>query len=230
MPRCAVALRSRFQNGMVVAWHGRGMGAVWHVWIKHGCTVWIKRERQSKPVAARHGRGMGAAWERHGVSELTLWQSLSTCHLSNREFQVLRFVSLCGYLVSCIEGYCANKYIYRGPLQSHSVVFSSFHNTVILCSIVTQFYVVFWFIFKCLYSVLYYLSSVNDQEIWALLERSQVLWHPRCRPRLASYYCTQIVLCNNMYPREMENYLIWGEILWMDVLHVTLGVVSWVAG
>jgi hypothetical protein len=27
MPRCAMALRSRFQNGMVVAWHGRGMGA-----------------------------------------------------------------------------------------------------------------------------------------------------------------------------------------------------------
>jgi hypothetical protein len=25
MPLCVVALRSRFQNGMVVAWHGRGM-------------------------------------------------------------------------------------------------------------------------------------------------------------------------------------------------------------
>jgi hypothetical protein len=29
MPRCAVALRSRFQNGMVVAWHGTV--AAWHV-------------------------------------------------------------------------------------------------------------------------------------------------------------------------------------------------------
>jgi hypothetical protein len=28
MPRSAVALRSRFQNGMVVAWHGRGMACV----------------------------------------------------------------------------------------------------------------------------------------------------------------------------------------------------------
>jgi hypothetical protein len=28
MPRCAVALRSRFQNGMVVAWHWRGMACV----------------------------------------------------------------------------------------------------------------------------------------------------------------------------------------------------------
>jgi hypothetical protein len=39
MPSCTVALRSSFQNGMVMAWHGRGMGAVWHVWIKHGRTV-----------------------------------------------------------------------------------------------------------------------------------------------------------------------------------------------
>jgi hypothetical protein len=31
MPRCAVALRSRFQNGMVVARHGDGTGAAWHV-------------------------------------------------------------------------------------------------------------------------------------------------------------------------------------------------------
>jgi hypothetical protein len=29
MPRGAVALTSRFKNGMVVAWHGRGMGAAW---------------------------------------------------------------------------------------------------------------------------------------------------------------------------------------------------------
>jgi hypothetical protein len=31
MPRCAVALRGGFQNGMVVAWQGNGMGTVWHV-------------------------------------------------------------------------------------------------------------------------------------------------------------------------------------------------------
>jgi hypothetical protein len=30
MPRCAVALRSCLQNGMVVAWHGRGIGMAWH--------------------------------------------------------------------------------------------------------------------------------------------------------------------------------------------------------
>jgi hypothetical protein len=31
MPRFAVALRSRYQNDMGVAWHGRYMGATWHV-------------------------------------------------------------------------------------------------------------------------------------------------------------------------------------------------------
>jgi hypothetical protein len=37
MPRCSVAMRSRFQKGMVVAWLGRGM------------------------AGERHGRGMGTA-------------------------------------------------------------------------------------------------------------------------------------------------------------------------
>jgi hypothetical protein len=39
MPRCAVALRSCFQNSMVVAWHRHCMCAAWHVWIKCGHTV-----------------------------------------------------------------------------------------------------------------------------------------------------------------------------------------------
>jgi hypothetical protein len=29
--RCAVALRSHFQNGVIMAWQGRGMDAAWHV-------------------------------------------------------------------------------------------------------------------------------------------------------------------------------------------------------
>jgi hypothetical protein len=57
MPRCAVALRSHFQNNTVVAWHGRGMACVNqtrpHCVNKMGKT-------QSKPLAARHGRG--TAW------------------------------------------------------------------------------------------------------------------------------------------------------------------------
>jgi hypothetical protein len=51
-PRCAVALKSRFQNGMIVAWHGRGMACVNqkrpHYVNQMGTT-------QSKPVAAWEG-------------------------------------------------------------------------------------------------------------------------------------------------------------------------------
>jgi hypothetical protein len=57
MPRCAVALRSSVQNGMVVAWHRCGMACV----NQTGKT-------QSKPLAAEHG--MDTAWERHGMCEL----------------------------------------------------------------------------------------------------------------------------------------------------------------
>jgi hypothetical protein len=37
MPRCAVALRRRFQNSIVVAWQGNGMGKAWYVWISLKC-------------------------------------------------------------------------------------------------------------------------------------------------------------------------------------------------
>jgi hypothetical protein len=60
MLRRAVALRIRFQNGMVAAWarHGHGMRTAW---ARHGHgmgTAW-----------ARHGHGMGTAWARHGMCE-----------------------------------------------------------------------------------------------------------------------------------------------------------------
>jgi hypothetical protein len=48
MSRCAVALRSRFQNGIVVAWHWRGMAIRWHCVNEMGKT-------QYKPLAERHG-------------------------------------------------------------------------------------------------------------------------------------------------------------------------------
>jgi hypothetical protein len=67
MPRCAVALRSRFQNGMVVAWHGRGMARVNQT--QPHCVNQMGKT-QSKPLAARHGRG--TAWERNGMCELAL--------------------------------------------------------------------------------------------------------------------------------------------------------------
>jgi hypothetical protein len=52
MPRCAVALRSRFKNGMVVAWHGRGMACVKQT--RPHCVNQMGKT-QSKPLAARHG-------------------------------------------------------------------------------------------------------------------------------------------------------------------------------
>jgi hypothetical protein len=67
MPRCAVALRVRFQNGMVVAWHGRGMACVNQT--RPHCVNQMGKT-QSKPLAAWHGRG--TAWERHGMCELAL--------------------------------------------------------------------------------------------------------------------------------------------------------------
>jgi hypothetical protein len=33
MLRCAVALRGRFQIGMVMAWQGNGVGTAWYLWI-----------------------------------------------------------------------------------------------------------------------------------------------------------------------------------------------------
>jgi hypothetical protein len=54
MPRCAVALRSRFQKGMVVARHGRGMACVNQT--RPHCVNQMETT-QSKPLAARHGTG-----------------------------------------------------------------------------------------------------------------------------------------------------------------------------
>jgi hypothetical protein len=57
MPRCAVALISRFRNGMAVVWHGRGIACVN---LKRPHSVNQIGKTQSEPLAARHGRG--TAW------------------------------------------------------------------------------------------------------------------------------------------------------------------------
>jgi hypothetical protein len=59
MPRCAVALRGRFQNGMVVAWQGNGMDCV-NQTRPHSVNQMVKT--QSKPLVERHGNGVGTAW------------------------------------------------------------------------------------------------------------------------------------------------------------------------
>jgi hypothetical protein len=65
LPCCAATLRSRFQKGMVVIWHGRGMACVNQT--RPHCVNQMGK-KQSKPLAARYGRKM--AWERHGMCKL----------------------------------------------------------------------------------------------------------------------------------------------------------------
>jgi len=50
LPCCTVALRSYFQNGMVGARHGCGMGMTWHVWIKNGQIVYRRRINSEQPT------------------------------------------------------------------------------------------------------------------------------------------------------------------------------------
>jgi len=54
LPCCAVALRSRFQNGVVGARQGRGMVCVNET--RPHCVNQMGKT-QSKPLAKRHGRG-----------------------------------------------------------------------------------------------------------------------------------------------------------------------------
>jgi hypothetical protein len=72
MPRYAVALRSRFQNGMVVAWHGRVMACVNQTMLH--CVNQMGKT-QSKPLVEQHARG--PAWARRGNGtgcvNLPLW-------------------------------------------------------------------------------------------------------------------------------------------------------------
>jgi hypothetical protein len=78
--RAAVVLcRGLEKNGMVRAWHGRGMASVNQT--RPQCVNEMVKTH-SKPLAARHGRG--TAWARHAMCEsavsgecraLTLWAS-----------------------------------------------------------------------------------------------------------------------------------------------------------
>jgi hypothetical protein len=58
MPRCAVALRGRFQNGIVVVWQENGMGTAWHVNQTRPHCVNQMGKTKSKPQRS----GMGTAW------------------------------------------------------------------------------------------------------------------------------------------------------------------------
>jgi hypothetical protein len=63
----AVLCRGLEKNGMVRAWHGRGMASV-NQTRQHRVNQMGKAH--SKPFAARHGRG--TAWTRHAMCEFAL--------------------------------------------------------------------------------------------------------------------------------------------------------------
>jgi hypothetical protein len=67
LPRCDVALISRFHNGIVLTWHGNGMACVNQT--RPHCVNQMGKT-QFKPLAERHGRG--TAWGRHGMCEFNL--------------------------------------------------------------------------------------------------------------------------------------------------------------
>jgi hypothetical protein len=74
MRRCAVALRSLFQNGMVMAWHGRGMACV-NQTRPHCVKQMGKTQSKTLSGTAWQGNGMSTAWEQHGMCELALTPS-----------------------------------------------------------------------------------------------------------------------------------------------------------
>jgi hypothetical protein len=61
MPHCAVALRSHFQNGMVMAWHERSMACVNQIQL-HCVNQMGKTKFKSLVAGEQHGRGIGTAW------------------------------------------------------------------------------------------------------------------------------------------------------------------------
>jgi hypothetical protein len=64
MLRCAVALRSRFQNGMVVAWHARSMArnGMYESNTAALCKSNEKDTIQTLSDTAWQWNGMGTAW------------------------------------------------------------------------------------------------------------------------------------------------------------------------
>jgi hypothetical protein len=60
MPRCAVGLRNRFQNGMVVSWYGRGMACVNQT--RPQCVNQMGKTQYKHNGTAWQGNGIGTAW------------------------------------------------------------------------------------------------------------------------------------------------------------------------
>jgi hypothetical protein len=150
MPRCAVALRSCFQNGMVVAWHGRSMACVNEKRLH--CVNQMGRT-QSKPLAARSGGETARA--RHGNGMCTAlyvwfsrksWNNWAESGLNfSRPGNLVTFGQICHFddfvrllfifvrqkpwqLVLHVVDYCCPKKITTHSLQK-------LHSSVYCCSL-----------------------------------------------------------------------------------------------
>ena len=77
----AMLCRAVEKNGIVKAWHGRGMASVNQT--RSHCVNQM-RKTHSKPLAARHGRGM--AWARHGHSMLCVNRPKDDCINCGRNY------------------------------------------------------------------------------------------------------------------------------------------------
>ena len=80
LPCCALALKSRFQNGMVWARHGHCMVLVNQT--RPLCVNQIGKT-QSKPLATRHGRG--TAWARHVLCELASTHQVTDTNMETQD-------------------------------------------------------------------------------------------------------------------------------------------------
>jgi hypothetical protein len=67
MPRCAVALRSRFQKGMVMERERYRRGMAWRGMCESNTSLLCKSNRKDTILNLK-----GTAWERHGMCELAL--------------------------------------------------------------------------------------------------------------------------------------------------------------
>jgi hypothetical protein len=138
MPRCAVALRSRFQKGMARARLGRGIACVNE--IRPHCVNQLGKAK-SKPLATRQGRR--TAWARRGNGMV--------CVNMHLVFTLLHFViPPCG-IGRCLLGDCA-AYIFI-LFISTKLCCVTFRKAV-LYSFLSPF---FRFVFLILPSVCYFL-------------------------------------------------------------------------
>ena len=96
----AVLCRGLEKNGMVGAWHGRGMASVNQT--RPHCINQMGKTH-SKPLAARHGKGK--AWARHAMCE-SAWSLQCNCMLVIQAVTLVGTVTLIFVILSIPRWLC----------------------------------------------------------------------------------------------------------------------------